>query len=305
MPSTLAEQAQGQRVLLLEQLISLAVMLQQVPQAATSLTTLQLPSTHNTQQQQMQFATSSSLSRASMINLLLLAAAQSAQAQNVPLTYILAKQNPGLLHTFIQDNVLRGQLERRLELLLLQRAMAANASAPGGNVAPSSQLLLQNTGRNNPTVSNLVAGSEAAMMPAARPLLVQSSQQSAARVSSLDTQMSPTKKSAAKPAGKKHSPGEDGDGPRNARERWGFRFQQLKRFHEDHGHCRVPHRYAENVKLAWWVMNQRAEYKRKEMGQRSWLTEDRVQKLDDLGFDWVLKRGKFCNKKKDKRGGKN
>lgn len=53
-----------------------------------------------------------------------------------------------------------------------------------------------------------------------------------------------------------------------------------------HGHCRVPHGYAENRKLSWWVMNQRAQYQMLRQGKKTWLSEDRVWLLDTLSFDW-------------------
>ena len=59
-----------------------------------------------------------------------------------------------------------------------------------------------------------------------------------------------------------------------------------------HGHCRVPHGYAENRKLSWWVMNQRAQYQMLRQQKKSWLSEDRVRLLDALGFEWNPTIGK-------------
>ena len=33
-------------------------------------------------------------------------------------------------------------------------------------------------------------------------------------------------------------------------------------------------------------MNQRAQYTTRNLGKKTWLTEDRVQLLDDIGFIW-------------------
>jgi hypothetical protein len=52
------------------------------------------------------------------------------------------------------------------------------------------------------------------------------------------------------------------------------------------GHCRVPHGYAENRKLSWWVMNQRAQYQMLRQEKKSWLSGDRVWLLDSIGFEW-------------------
>lgn len=53
-----------------------------------------------------------------------------------------------------------------------------------------------------------------------------------------------------------------------------------------HGHCRVPHGYPENKKLSWWVMNARAQFQSLVAGKKTWLTPDRIQLLNDLGFEW-------------------
>ena len=51
-------------------------------------------------------------------------------------------------------------------------------------------------------------------------------------------------------------------------------------------HCRVPHGYPPNKKLSWWVMNQRAQYAQRATGKKTWLTEDRIKLLDEIGFVW-------------------
>lgn len=68
--------------------------------------------------------------------------------------------------------------------------------------------------------------------------------------------------------------------------RWLKRYQELLHFQKQHKHCRVPHGYAENRKLSWWVMNQRAQYNLLKQGKKSWLNEDRVALLNAIGFDW-------------------
>jgi hypothetical protein len=69
--------------------------------------------------------------------------------------------------------------------------------------------------------------------------------------------------------------------------RWLARFEELKKFRKEYGHCCVPYGYAENRKLAWWVMNQRAQYQKK-LGQKkhTWLSNERVAMLDAIGFEW-------------------
>jgi hypothetical protein len=61
---------------------------------------------------------------------------------------------------------------------------------------------------------------------------------------------------------------------------WEQMFDALQKFQAEQGHCRVPGRWPENVKLASWVATQRA---RKAAGK---LSDDRIKRLDNLGFAW-------------------
>ncbi len=72
-----------------------------------------------------------------------------------------------------------------------------------------------------------------------------------------------------------------------------FAHQHLCIFFHAHKqqHCRVPHGYPLNKKLAWWVMNQRAQYAQRHKKETNWLTKERLKQLDDLGFDWNPKGG--------------
>ena len=63
-------------------------------------------------------------------------------------------------------------------------------------------------------------------------------------------------------------------------DRWEARFQELKEFKEEHGHCNVPREHPGG--LGNWVHTQRSKQK----SQR--LDEDRAQKLEALGFQWVM-----------------
>mmetsp|Transcript_35766 Transcript_35766/g.75315 ORF Transcript_35766/g.75315 Transcript_35766/m.75315 type:complete len:519 (-) Transcript_35766:1441-2997(-) len=74
--------------------------------------------------------------------------------------------------------------------------------------------------------------------------------------------------------------------------RWIIRYNELLEFRQEHGHCRVPHGYAPNRKLSWWVMNQRAQFAYRNQGKKTWLSDDRIQLLNDIGFIWTphLKR---------------
>jgi superfamily II DNA or RNA helicase len=61
---------------------------------------------------------------------------------------------------------------------------------------------------------------------------------------------------------------------------WEQMFEMLRQFHTDHGHCRVPAKWSENLKLANWVAVQRA---RRTLGK---VSAERIAALDALGFSW-------------------
>ena len=61
---------------------------------------------------------------------------------------------------------------------------------------------------------------------------------------------------------------------------WEERFKELKSFKQAHGHCNVPAIYPPNPALGRWVANVRHAKK------AGTLTEDKVHRLDALGFCW-------------------
>ena len=77
----------------------------------------------------------------------------------------------------------------------------------------------------------------------------------------------------------------------NSRERfnaakWESMFQQLTRFHQAKGHCRVP-RKSNLDRLERWVRTQREEMKKIAQGEHSSrLNPERIEKLNSLGFSW-------------------
>ena len=58
------------------------------------------------------------------------------------------------------------------------------------------------------------------------------------------------------------------------------RFAELVRFKMERGHVNVPKRFPENPKLANWITVQRRQRKNGKLSQ------ERVQRLDALGFEW-------------------
>jgi hypothetical protein len=69
-------------------------------------------------------------------------------------------------------------------------------------------------------------------------------------------------------------------------ERWDANYQCLLTFHEKNGHCRVPR---SNPLIGEWVNNLRRLKKQHDEGINNRLTEERVQKLDALEFEWILR----------------
>ena len=68
---------------------------------------------------------------------------------------------------------------------------------------------------------------------------------------------------------------------------WQKRFEELEAFKVEHGHCNVPKNTA-NLQLGKWVGKQRYEYKLRKEDKKSQITDDRVTKLESLGFEWSL-----------------
>jgi hypothetical protein len=71
------------------------------------------------------------------------------------------------------------------------------------------------------------------------------------------------------------------------RRRLGRPFERARRLYRKlHGHCNVPQRYSENVKLGTWVARQKSSYKLHLQGKSSPMTLSRIQKLESLRFEW-------------------
>ena len=70
--------------------------------------------------------------------------------------------------------------------------------------------------------------------------------------------------------------------------KWDDMFSQLVLFESEHKHCDVPTTFPENQKLANWVMAQRSAYKKKMAGKHSTMTDDRIRRLEEIGFRWSV-----------------
>jgi hypothetical protein len=66
---------------------------------------------------------------------------------------------------------------------------------------------------------------------------------------------------------------------------WERNYQKLVKFKEINGHCNVSRFDMQNLRLGKWICDQRFHKKR--------LSPERIKKLDDIGFDWGIKRNKW------------
>lgn len=70
-------------------------------------------------------------------------------------------------------------------------------------------------------------------------------------------------------------------------EQWNVRFDELIEYRREFADCNVPSRYAPNRKLGRWVSFQRTQYRLRGEGRHNHLTEERIRKLEDIGFSWT------------------
>ena len=69
-------------------------------------------------------------------------------------------------------------------------------------------------------------------------------------------------------------------------DKWQERYEDLVAFQQSHGHCNVPHHYTENIVLGRWVKRQRHQFKLRQQGNHSHITQERIDTLEALGFTW-------------------
>ena len=75
----------------------------------------------------------------------------------------------------------------------------------------------------------------------------------------------------------------------SVRRRWIDFYDELVRYKESNGHCRVPKSYETKdggFKLGRWVVEQRTEYSRRERSLSHHITPDKISKLNSIGFIW-------------------
>jgi Helicase associated domain len=68
------------------------------------------------------------------------------------------------------------------------------------------------------------------------------------------------------------------------------RLDELRMFQQETGHCNVPSQYPPNQKLSTWVKCQRRQYKLLMEGQKSNMTDERIEILNKHGFVWEIRK---------------
>ncbi|KAL7548244.1 hypothetical protein ACHAWF_011535 [Thalassiosira exigua] len=79
---------------------------------------------------------------------------------------------------------------------------------------------------------------------------------------------------------------------------WNNKFELLTAYVEARGHCKVPRKHKT---LGRWVYGQRDEMKKRNLGSVSKLTDERLSKLDSVGFIWNVQEWKSNKKAQEKR----
>lgn len=67
---------------------------------------------------------------------------------------------------------------------------------------------------------------------------------------------------------------------------WEEKYQELKEFSKRHGNTNVPCRYLGSSKLSTWIKRQRRQYRLFLANRTSTMDQERIRKLEDLGFIW-------------------
>lgn len=72
---------------------------------------------------------------------------------------------------------------------------------------------------------------------------------------------------------------------------WDEQYKHLVSFVKEFGHSRVPSKFSSNPSLGYWVNRQRTYYQKIQKGESSTLTEDQINLLNKVDFEWNCKAG--------------
>lgn len=70
--------------------------------------------------------------------------------------------------------------------------------------------------------------------------------------------------------------------------KWKQMYMLLVDFRDRFGHCDVPTKWKENVKLSQWVSHQRFKYKARQQGRKvgESIKKEQIERLESIGFCW-------------------
>ena len=78
---------------------------------------------------------------------------------------------------------------------------------------------------------------------------------------------------------------------------WHSKYELLRRYKKDKGDCLVLYGVQiDDVNLGEWVVTQRKQYRKLREGWPSAMTQDRINKLEAIGFDWDPHESKWHSK---------
>eukprot|EP00592_Proboscia_alata_P015013 CAMPEP_0194397160 /NCGR_PEP_ID=MMETSP0174-20130528/125392_1 /TAXON_ID=216777 /ORGANISM="Proboscia alata, Strain PI-D3" /LENGTH=1054 /DNA_ID=CAMNT_0039193311 /DNA_START=335 /DNA_END=3496 /DNA_ORIENTATION=- len=80
---------------------------------------------------------------------------------------------------------------------------------------------------------------------------------------------------------------------------WKERYEQLLSFIKENGHAQVPHTFPQNISLGHWVANQRINFKKFQKNMPSSITQDQIDLLNTVGFEWVVRKENYWEKSYD------
>jgi len=73
------------------------------------------------------------------------------------------------------------------------------------------------------------------------------------------------------------------------RPEWSSKYEELLTYKGKNGDTRVPQHFKANKALGKWVAKQREQFKLHKKGKHSFLTPDRLEKLNSIGFVWSVR----------------
>jgi hypothetical protein len=81
---------------------------------------------------------------------------------------------------------------------------------------------------------------------------------------------------------------------------WNERFEQLREFRAQFGHCLVPQKYSGNLKLGVCVRYQRIRYRLYREDKATSMTAEHIRKLNGVGFEWET-TARFWNERLERQ----